>query len=124
MEKYILIIEDEKDIRDAIAEGVAQAGFNVSVAENGVIGLEKSLSEHPDLILLDIIMPLMDGHQVLEKLRQDPWGRSANVIMLTSMDDVKNIATAHTGDITDYVIKAHHSLDEIVKKVKVSLYNT
>jgi DNA-binding response OmpR family regulator len=124
MEKHILIIEDEKDIRDAIAEGVTQAGFNVSVAENGVVGLEKALSEHPDLILLDIIMPLMDGHQVLEKLRQDIWGKNASVIMLTSMDDVKNIATAYTGDIADYVIKAHHSLDEIVQKVKVAIYSS
>lgn len=122
MEKQILIIEDEKDIRDAIAEGLTQEGFKVTVANNGKIGLEKALTEHPDLILLDIIMPIMDGHHTLDKLRQDDWGRNAKVIMLTSMDDVKNITTAHSGDIADYVIKAHHSLDEIIQKVKVSIF--
>ncbi len=122
MEKHVLIVEDEQDIRDAMAEGVTQAGFKVSIAENGMVGLEKALSEHPDLILLDIVMPLMNGHQMLEKLRQDVWGKNASVIMLTSMDDVKNIATAHTGAIEDYIIKAHASLDEIVQKVRLSVY--
>lgn len=122
MEKHILIVEDEQDIREAIAEGITQAGFKVSVAENGISGLEKALTDHPDLILLDIVMPLMGGHQVLDKLRQDEWGRKANVIMLTSMDDVKNIADAHSGSIKDYVIKAHHSLDEIIQKVKLAVF--
>lgn len=122
MEKRILIVEDEPDIREAMAEAITQAGFLVSEAENGAVGLRTALSEQPDLILLDIVMPVMDGHAFLEKLRDNPWGRSAKVIMLTSMDDVQNIATAHTGDIKDYIIKAHHSLDEIVAKVRLAAY--
>lgn len=118
MEKRILIVEDEPDIREAMAEAVTQAGFEVSTAENGSVGFKKALSEQPDLILLDIVMPVMDGHEMLSKLRQDPWGQSAKVIMLTSMDDVQNIGSAHEGNITDYIIKAHSSLDEIVTKVK------
>lgn len=123
MGKSILIIEDEKDIRDALAEGITQAGFSVSMAENGLVGLEKALKDHPDLILLDIIMPIMDGHQFLDKLRQDAWGKKAKIITLTSMDDVKNIATAHDGEILDYIIKAHHSLDEIIKKIKLLIHS-
>jgi two-component system, OmpR family, response regulator len=122
MEKRILIVEDETDIREAIAEAVAQAGFTVSTAENGATGIQIAFSEHPDLILLDIIMPIMGGHAFLEKLRNDPWGRNAKVIMLTSMDDVQNIANAHTGSIEDYLIKAHSSLDDIVKKVRLTVY--
>ena len=122
MEKSILIIEDEADIREAMAEAVAQGGFSVSTAINGSLGLEKALADHPDLILLDIVMPVMDGHETLEKLRQDPWGRTAKVIMLTSMDDVENIGTAHEGRITDYIIKSHSSLDEILAKVKNVIY--
>lgn len=122
MEKRILIVEDEADIREAIAEAIAQAGFAVSTAENGATGIQIAFSEHPDLILLDIIMPIMGGHAFLEKLRNDPWGRNAKVIMLTSMDDVQNIANAHTGSIEDYVIKAHNSLDDIVKKVRLTVY--
>ena len=122
MDIHVLIIEDEPDIREAMAEAVADAGFIVSTAENGSVGLEKALQDHPDLILLDIIMPIMDGHEMLRKLRLDSWGKNAKVVVLTSMDDVKNVATAHQGSITDYLIKAHSSLDDIVKKVRVAVY--
>jgi DNA-binding response OmpR family regulator len=122
MEKTILIIEDETDIREAMAEAVEQAGFAVLTAENGQVGFDKAVAEKPDLILLDIVMPIMDGHEVLQKLRQDPWGKDVKVIMLTSMDDVQNIASAHEGAITDYIIKAHASLDEIVNKVRGNIY--
>ncbi len=123
MEKKVLIVEDETDIREAIAEAVTDAGFSVTIATNGAEGLELALSEKPDLILLDLKMPIMDGHEALEKLRQDPWGRNAKVIILTSMDDVKNVAAAHTGDIKDYIIKVHNSLDEIVKKVRMTIHS-
>ncbi|MCA9354829.1 MAG: response regulator transcription factor [Candidatus Kaiserbacteria bacterium] len=122
MEKKILLVEDEPDIREAMAEAIADAGFAVVTAENGQAGLSTALAEHPDLILLDIVMPIMDGHSMLEQLRQDPWGKTVKVIMLTSMDDVQNIADAHEGSITDYLIKAHSSLDDIVAKVKLEAY--
>lgn len=123
MEKHILIVEDEVDIREAMAEAATQEGFKVSTAENGQVGLTKALNEKPDLILLDIKMPIMDGHQTLQKLREDVWGRGVKVIMLTSMDDVKNIGEAHESGITDYVIKAHASLDEILNKVRMAIYS-
>lgn len=123
MEKHILVVEDETDIREAMAEAVADAGFIVSTATNGDEGFKKALAEKPDLILLDIVMPIMDGHTMLEKLRNDPWGKDVKVIMLTSMDDVKNIAEAHTGTITDYLIKAHSSLDDILQKVRIAIYD-
>lgn len=123
MENHILIIEDEPDIREAMAEAIAEAGFKVSTAQNGSEGLQIATTEQPDLILLDIVMPVMDGHETLKRLRQDPWGRSAKVVMLTSMDDVKNVASAHEGSITDYLIKTQNSLDEIVKKVREALYS-
>lgn len=122
MEKHILVVEDEPDIREAMAEAVAQAGFKVSTAENGLLGLKKAIEEKPDLILLDIVMPIMDGHEALKKLRQDPWGRSVKVIMLTSMDDVRNIGSAHEEKITDYIIKAHSSLDEILTKIRTVIF--
>jgi DNA-binding response OmpR family regulator len=122
MDKKVLIVEDEIDIREAIAEAISEAGFLVSTAENGQIGLAKALQEKPDLILLDVIMPVMTGHEALQKLRADAWGKSAKVVMLTSMDDVKNIASAHESKITDYLIKAHSSLDDIVNKVRILIY--
>jgi len=121
-EKHVLIVEDEVDIREALSETVAGAGFKVTLAENGEAGLALAISEKPDLILLDLKMPVMDGHETLKKLRQDPWGKSAKVIILTSMDDVKNIAQSHEGNITDYIIKGHTSLDEVLNKIRLAAF--
>lgn len=121
MNKTILVVEDEIDIAEAIAESLRDEGFTVLMAENGSQGLALAVSQQPDLILLDLKMPIMDGHQLLSELRKDSWGRSARVIVLTAMDDVSNVATAHEGDILDYIIKSHLSLDEVVSKVKQCL---
>lgn len=119
--KKILIVEDETDIREAMAEAIADAGFVTFTAENGQVGLQIALQEHPDLILLDLMMPVLNGHDTLKKLREDAWGKNAKVIVLTAMDDVTNIATAHQKPIEDYIIKAHTSLDELIKKVRLSM---
>lgn len=122
MEKTVLVVEDEQDIRESVAEALTDAGFTVLTAPDGLRGLQTALAEHPDIILLDLVMPGYDGHTVLAKLRVDSWGRNAKVIVLSSMDDVSNIVNAHSGTITDYLIKAHSSLDEIVNKVRENLY--
>ena len=119
--KKILIVEDEADIREAMAEAITSAGFITLTAENGRVGLEIALKEHPDLILLDLMMPVLNGHETLKKLRDDTWGQHAKVIVLTAMDDVTNIATAHQKPINDYIIKAHTSLDELIKKIRLAL---
>lgn len=118
MNKNILIVEDEPDLREAMVEALTEAGFNVSAAPDGATGLEVAIGEKPDLILMDLMMPIMDGHEMLRRLRQDPWGRNAHVVVLSAMDDVNNIGHAHEGKLVDYIIKAHTSLDELVKKVR------
>lgn len=118
MNKLILIVEDEPDLREAMVEVLTEAGFNVSAASDGATGLDSAIAEKPDLILMDLMMPIMDGHEMLRRLRQDPWGRNAHVVVLSAMDDVTNIGHAHEGKLEDYIIKAHTSLDELVKKVR------
>jgi DNA-binding response OmpR family regulator len=118
MNKHILVVEDEPDLREAMVEVLIEAGFNVSAAPDGSIGLDYAIAEKPDLILMDLMMPIMDGHEMLRRLRQDPWGRNAHVVVLSAMDDVSNIAHAHEGKLEDYIIKAHASLDELVNKVR------
>lgn len=122
-QKKVLVIEDEPDIREAIVEALSETNIITYSAENGQQGLRVALEEKPDMILLDLVMPIMDGHEFLKQLRLDPWGRSAKVITLTSMDDVNSIASAHKGDIEDYIIKSHNSLKEILSKVRLSLYS-
>jgi len=114
----VLIVEDEPDIRDAMADALTSAGFHTLSAKDGIEGLSVATQEQPDVILLDLVMPNMDGNEMLEKLRQDPWGRSAKVIILTAMDDIHNVASTHEHKISDYIIKTHNSLREIVNKVR------
>lgn len=123
MEKTILIIEDEQDLREAMSDVLIEAGFLVTTAVNGEEGLTRAKTNHPDLILLDLMMPVMNGHEMLHALRSDEWGKTAKVIILTAMDDVNNIATAHEGAILDYFIKAHMSLEDLLKKVRVLIYS-
>ena len=122
MKKKVLIIEDETDIREAIAEAVEGIDYEVQTAENGQVGLAAAIDWQPDLILLDIVMPIMDGHETLKRLRQDPWGRNVKVIMLTSMDGAEDVANAHEHHLDDYIIKVHNTLDEIVNKVRLAIH--
>ena len=119
MDKTILIVEDEVDLREAMSEALTEAGFTVTTATNGAEGLKFATDSHPDLILMDLMMPIMNGQEMLKQLRLDPWGRNAHVVVLSAMDDVNNIGHAHEGKILDYIIKAHTSLDELVKQVRM-----
>ncbi|MBP9717208.1 MAG: response regulator transcription factor [Candidatus Pacebacteria bacterium] len=122
MEKHILVIEDEIDLREAMAESLREEGYKVTEAENGQVGLDAALRDHPDLILLDLMMPVMNGQEMFRRLREDQWGQKANVVILTAMDDVNNIGLALEAKPLDYFIKAHHSLDDLVKQIRLLIH--
>ena len=117
----ILIIEDERDMREAMTDVLRQNDFRVIAKTNGKEGLEAALTYHPDLILLDLLMPKMGGQETLKKLRQDPWGKQVPVIILSAMDDVANIGEGYAQHIVDYIIKSDVRLSDIVSKVKTAL---
>jgi DNA-binding response OmpR family regulator len=119
--KKILVVDDEQDLRDALRTSLEGAGFEVIEAVDGEEGLKKAEEAHPDLILLDITMPKMNGHQVLNRLRQTPWGLHIHVLILTNADDPLNIAKGVGLHSDDYIIKAQTSLEEIIVKVKQHL---
>jgi len=119
--KTILLVEDDTSIRELYAMAFINAGLHVVMAENGEQGLRLALEMHPALILLDIDMPLMNGHEVFEKLRTDSWGQTAAVIFLTNRDDARDIAHANTRQPVDYVIKANLPVKNVVNKVLAAL---
>ncbi len=121
MQKNILVIEDETDMRDAIAAALKKNGFHVVTAENGKEGVEKAIEFEPDLILLDLLMPIMDGQETLKLIRQHPMGEKTKVIILTAMDDVTNLGNAYETGVSGYIIKSEASLEEIINKVKATL---
>lgn len=116
--KKILIIEDEAALREVLADTVKQGGFMAIEAADGEEGLSVALSEHPDLILLDILMPKIDGVTVLKKLREDKWGKSVPVIMLTNVDDDKHVEEIVKHGASYYFIKTKISLVDVVSKIQ------
>lgn len=120
-ESKILIIDDEKNLRESLYTALTAAGFSVTQAPDGSSGLEAAFKVKPDLILLDISMPIMNGHQTLSELRKDPWGKNVPVILLTNFDDATNITQGIELNSDDYIIKSNTSLSAIVTKVKQRL---
>jgi len=120
-DKIILVVEDEVQILTALSDNLEFEGFTVLRATNGVEGLNTALKEHPDLILLDIMMPQMNGLTMLEKLRSDDWGKAVPVIILTNFGDNEKVAEALGDDVSDYFIKSDIKLEEVIAKVKQKL---
>lgn len=118
--KRILVVEDEEAITDAISEYLQAQEFATLIAKDGEEGLEIALKEHPDLILLDILMPKMDGMIMLQKLRLDEWGKQAPVIILTNVSPNANavINSVLQNEPAYYLVKSDVKLEGIVDKIK------
>ena len=121
--KTILIVEDEKSLRGALVDFLHIKEFLTLEAKNGREGRDIALSKHPDLILLDIIMPEMDGMATLKKIREDGWGKKIPIIILTNLSATKEQLTDDeiTAKPTYYLIKSNWKLHDIVKKIETIL---
>lgn len=124
--KIILVAEDEPAMLSILTDALIQSGFAALQAKDGDEGLRLSLEKHPDLILLDILMPKMDGLTMLKKLREDIWGRNVPVIILTNVSaDTNTIIQSIVRDQPAYyIVKSDVKLEHIVEKVKEVLGNT
>jgi len=119
--KKILIIEDEGSLLEMLVEKFTNEGFDVLQSDNGKDGLKMALENHPNIILLDIILPKMDGLTVLDKIRSDEWGKNANVVMLTNLNSAEDVQKAMESGAHDYLVKTDWKMEEIVEKVKQKL---
>lgn len=117
--KTLLLIEDDKMLLNMYQKLFANHNYNIIAAEDGKNGLKKALEEHPDLILLDLKLPKMDGMTVLKNLRSDGWGRDAKVIILTNIDPnditLKGVVEDYP---TYYLLKATTRFEEVLEKVR------
>jgi DNA-binding response OmpR family regulator len=121
-EKKILIVEDEIILRGMYRDKFTVEGFDVVTAENGEEGLHKANLHKPNIILLDLMMPVMDGKAMLRKLRENPEFKRLPVIILTNAGDIDNIReTQHYENACEFIIKSNVGIDEIVTKVKIWL---
>lgn len=119
--RILEIVEDENTLLQALKAQFSTKEFQVITAKDGEEGLEIALKDHPDLILLDVLMPKMDGMTMLKRLRVDAWGKSVPVILLTVVNDDNRVAEALKLGSFDYMIKSDHHISEIADKVKQRL---
>ena len=115
----ILIVEDDRQLRSALQLKLQREGFETVEASSGKEGLALALADHPDLILLDIVMPEMNGEEMLTELRRDKWGESVPVILLTNLSFLEDDDTKERADA--YVLKSETELEGLVEKIREHL---
>ena len=120
--KTVLVVEDEPALRKALTEKLSAAGYRVLAAKDGQEGLTMAVNKKPKVVLLDLMLPKMDGMSVLDRMRKDPYGKSVPVIILTNLmatDGYKKLAEEF--EVYDYVVKSDRTLEEVVTKVNGAL---
>jgi len=115
--KKILIVEDEATLQKALSDMLIEEDFEVVSAIDGLIGLDLARSVNPDLILLDIILPGMDGFDILRNIKQKDKSE-VPIIILTNLSDLDHIQKALDIGATTYLVKADFHLADVLKKVK------
>ncbi len=118
----ILAVDDEEDIRSLLEMQVEGAGHEVLLASDGAQALQQVEAHHPDLVLLDVVMPVMDGLQVLERLRAEPATRELPVIAVSGRLDVHTMARLQALGISSLVRKPH-SNGELQDRIREALHS-
>jgi DNA-binding response OmpR family regulator len=116
--KKVLIIEDEAVLLELFADKFISSGFKTLQATTAEEGIKLALKNKPDLILLDIILPKMDGLTMLKKLRKNTWGKTIPIIILSNITDQQKISQAMKLGVYDYIIKTDLILNDLVKQAK------
>ena len=119
--KNILIVEDDAGFQVLVQDALLNAGFSTIKAVDGEEGLRMAFQFHPDLILLDLAMPVMDGMTMLKILRRDRWGEGVPVLVLTNIESDDSAVQAFDNFAYDYLIKKQTNIEDVVKMIKVKL---
>lgn len=119
--KKILVIEDERAILELFANQLEDKDITVLSAKDGKEGLLLALKDHPDLILLDLVMPKMDGITMLKKLRSDTWGSIVPVIILTNLINNSSRCAAEKYNAVGFIVKTDLKLENFIPEVKKRL---
>ena len=116
--KTILIVEDDKFLRELISRKLSGEGFDALEAVDGEEGIKKIKEGKPDLVLLDLILPGIDGFEFLAKAREDPETSSIPIIILSNLGQREEVDKGLKLGAVDYLIKAHFTPGEIIEKIK------
>ena len=119
--KRILLAEDDRFLRRAEEAALKRAGFVVLAAADGEEALRMAIAEKPDLVLLDLIMPKLQGFEVLKALKADPATAAIPVVVLSNLGQEGDVQRALEGGAVAYLVKANLSLDELVSRARETL---
>jgi len=119
--KKILFIEDESALQKTFGELLRQEGYEVVSALDGEIGLKLVKEKNPDLVLLDLILPKVNGFDVLKKIKEDKETKNIPVIVLTNLEEIEDVNKVIELGATTYLVKANYSLTELLEKIKKTL---
>ncbi|MCX6720172.1 MAG: response regulator [Candidatus Staskawiczbacteria bacterium] len=119
--KKILVAEDDKVLLNLMRDQLASNGYEVLGVSNGKDGLDLALKTHPDLLLIDIMMPIMTGMEMTAELRKDEWGKNAKIVVLTNLNNDETVADFLEKGAFDYLLKSDWAIEDVVKMVKNKL---
>ncbi len=122
-QKTILIIEDSADLADSLEDLLNLKNYKTLKALNGSDGLKMAFSEHPDLILLDLRLPDIDGKKILEEIRKDTWGKNAHILIITASDIIEENLFDLQISPTDIIYKSQCSIEELITRINKALIN-
>jgi CheY-like chemotaxis protein len=117
----VLVVDDEPFIRMALVKKLTKDGFEVLEAENGVKAVETALANHPDIITCDLVMPEKDGSEVVASLREDSWGKSVPILLLSNSQGDERLTKVEQDPNCKVRIKSSLSLDKMVGLIKETL---
>jgi DNA-binding response OmpR family regulator len=118
MAKKILIVEDDKFLRELISQKLSKEGYDISEAVDGEKGVKSVQEIKPDLVLLDLILPGIDGFEVLSRIKADSAIAQIPIIILSNLGQKDDIERGLKMGAADYLIKAHFTPGEIISKIK------
>ncbi len=119
--KKILFAEDESVLQKTFEKTLRGEGYEMISALDGEAGFNLAKKEKPDLILLDLVLPKINGFEVLKKLKEDPETKEIPVIILTNLEKMSDIDKALELGAVAYLVKVDYSLEEVVEKIKKNL---
>ena len=115
--KSVLVIEDSSYLAESLADMLTMRGYEALIAPNGREGVALATEKKPDLILLDIRLPDIDGYEVYRRIREDSWGKSANILVLTASESIENISKNISLPVDDILFKPEWGVVDLLAKI-------